>query len=239
MRLPRLLAVLGVALSAAGCEFALTPIEVRARAELSVSLQVIGVGGPADVRAFLYPGSISPGRPRAFLEDSLRVNGIGVAPVRIAANGTRVYEISGLAPSWVSLRIQPPSVLDLPEAPPEITVHRVEVIAPDTLVALRSGQMEITISGVDRIPAEGRVGSWDLRFYPGACSSDIAVVRLSAETAPPPVLSTPMSLLPDDLRTGHLLAQGRAGHDTTSPGGYYGIHVFSSYLACIPFRVSG
>lgn len=235
----RLLAVVAVMLPAGGCEFDLTPIEVRARAELAVSLQVLEVGGPSHLRAHFYPGSVSPGRARAFFDDSLRVNGIGFAPARIAANGTRVYEVAGLAPSWVSLRIQPPSVVDLPEAPPEITVHRTEVVAPDTLVAARSGQMEITISGVDRVPPEGRTGSWELRVHPDACSSGTAVVWLSAETAPPPVLSVPMSLLPQDLRTGQLFARGHAGQDITSPGGAYWIRVISSYGACIPFRVIG
>lgn len=238
MRRSRLAALMALAVSAGGCEFDLTPVEVIAPARLTIQLRVIGPGGPLDVTAFFHPGAVSGGHVRPLVDDSLRVDGVAIAPVQVEASGTRVYHISGLPPSTTSLSFVPPRVVGVSEEPPEVTVHRVAIVAVDTIVAPRVGMIEIRISGLDRLPSEGVTGSWHVEVHADSCDS-ADLLTVFSHAAPPPVIEIAANLLPGELQFGYLDAAGHVRQEIGSFSGSYEIFVASAYRACIPFRITG
>lgn len=234
MRAWQVAILLAASLTATGCEFDLTPVQRHAHARLFLWIDVDEANGPLDVSAVFHPGSVTS-QIRTVSDDSLRLNGVAFAP-DYRNDGAYVYSIYSVPPSTQALRITPPRVVDFPEATPEVVLERVAVIAPDTLLAQREGEIEITVSGVRQYPAAGSTGFWSLKVHKDHCQH-AQVLSLSGSTVPP-VLKLKMTLLPADLQAGHLEVQGYLRRETESPGGSYEIAVMSAFGACIPFRVA-
>lgn len=228
--------LLAAAMAVSGCEFDLTPVQRPDQARFSVRLNVDGVGGPLDAIAFFQPGFAASGGVRALAGDSVRLNGVAVAPKEVRGAGERVYRFAPLDADIDVLSFRPPAVVDLEEAPPTFVAHRIAPIAADTLVARRGGQLEVRVSGVARLPPEGLSGFWKLDVHPGACAGP-ELLSLTGNTAPPPVLAFSVALVPQDLQGGHLQVQAQVRQHASSAGGYYEIVVISSFHVCIPFRV--
>lgn len=232
-RLLRLSALL-VSATAAACGFDLTAVELRRHPILSVDLSVQSAGALRGIVRF-HPGFDGSGHPRAVRDESLRMNGIAIAPVETTQRGERLYEVA-VTDTASELHFEPPAPADLGEQPPEVVVYRVAPASLDTLSARRDGSIRIAITGLDRIDPAGLTGSWNLDVYPDACAGS-RLISLSGHTAPPRVLELPVALLPQDLHAGHVLVHSHLVQDASVSGGIYEILIRSRFVSCIPFRI--
>lgn len=230
-------ALLALAPAVGGCQFDLTavPDPGQTAAFLFLRLEVDEHRGPLDISAAFRPGVDDRERPRAVHDDSLRVDGLAVAPIEISPEGNRHYRLSDLDGSARPRRFRLPIVEGLGDAAAEVLVEPVRVEVADTLVVSPAGAFELRLTGMEG--NTGREGFWTVRVYKGDCAGR-SLLSLSGSAAPPPVLVIPGNLIEGDLTNGALQFQGAVRHIVASAEGSYEIRVDRSFGACVPLMVS-
>lgn len=227
-------AVLALFVVGGGCSFDLTEIQYRQEARFALRLDFLERGGPLVVSGSFDPGRTREGRIRPLGDDSMRVNGVAVAPTEVRSDGQRRYWIAGLNAS-APLLFRPPLVASLPDAPPEFAVEVMRIVAPDTLIVARPGTIEIGLIGVSDVRDRLTRGSWTLQVY--ADTGRFSVLSLNGNTPPPPILRIASDLLPNEFGRGRLEVRGQTQDSIASVTGSYEITVFRIVSGSIPLRI--
>jgi hypothetical protein len=228
--------LLALVANSGGCSFDLTEVQQSPReARLWVQLDVLERSAPLDVAAGFHPGTTMGGKLRSLADDSLRVDGVGVAPAEVRADGSRLYRVAGLSASAPPLLFRPPVVADLPDAPPEFAAESIRIVVPDTLIVARPATIEIRLLGLAHAAGGRTDGYWSLHVF--ADTGRAAILSLNGHTPPPPVLRMPSELLPEQLVRARVELQGTMLQSFASVTGSYHVQVVRRFGGSIPLRI--
>lgn len=222
-----------VAMLAGGCRLDLTDIARPSReTELSLFFEAER-GLPPTLIAMFWSGTAPDGKTRPLGDDALDLDGVPVQPDS-AGDGYRHYTVAGLDTASAVFHIRPPSVIGVPEAPPEVIVGPIRVVAPDTVVATRPGAMELRITGIESDIQGLLRARWSVKVYSDSGSPSI---ELMANTLPDSLLTIPTSLLPPDLVRGRVVVDGSVAQDFASDGGGYRISIYRQFAGTVQLRI--
>jgi hypothetical protein len=241
-----------IALAPTGCRFELTEVEVDpdgAEAFLRIATGGTSEGGLILAASF-HPGATADGSVRGADDDSLRLDGRGIAASEQQSDGTRLYRVewsAGDSPGG-PLRLRGPVVPDILEPPPEIGVRTLRFEVPDTLVVVSGQAVSIALAGLGSgaplwgidaatvVPVETRRTSWSLQVR--VDPNGPPVLRLEGRSPPPALFTFDAGLLPSDLVGARIELQAQIEQTFTTEGGGYEIEVYRPAVASVPIRLT-
>jgi hypothetical protein len=239
------LAALAAAACAGGCSFDLTDIRGESTsAVFQIQLDLFNCHGPLAVRATFSPGRGEDGKIREVVSDEFALGDRTIPPEAVHQLGVREYaiadDIAALAPGNV-LRVQPPAVEG---QRPTIDVDVYRVVATDSIIAARAGQIEVQLlggSGNDMgISVVGPVivstsVDWAAAVLPD--SSTRPLLSFEGAGFPGSAISLSADLLPPGFVRGRLRVSGNSRHVLSDVSETYIVRIGRSFACEIPLRI--
>jgi hypothetical protein len=218
-----------------GCRVDLTEIGTPSgAAHVSLQFQTERGVQPSLIATF-FPGGTSGGEIRPVDDDALYLDGVSIPPESVGDDGTRFYRVAALNTAVGAFHVRAPALRDAAESPPEVLVTPIRIVAPDTVIAIRPGMLEIELSGTGVNTAGASGGAWSIRVT--SDTSSAPVLLLSVRTRPDSSLSVPTELLPPDMAAGRIDVEGVVRDTLTSVGGLYRFDIERKFGATLLFRI--
>ena len=238
------------ALAMAGCRFELTEVEVEEPSRASLLEVATGAAfdGTLILAASFHPGRTADGVARITVDDSVRVNGEGIAADEVRSDGTRLYRINWSAAELPGgLQLRGPSVLGDADPPPELGFAPISFRVPDTLVVDREGVISIPVEGVgsggplwgiespDLVPIESPSSTWSLTVRTD--SSVIPLFRLEGRSPPPALIIVDAEQIPADIGDARVHLQANVRQAFSTEAGGYDVEITRTANTTIPIRL--
>jgi hypothetical protein len=193
--------------------------EAGAPAVIQVNV-LVDEAGHVGLEGSLAPGLQIGGSERTVRPDTLRVNGLAIAPTQVKNNGTRVYAFSGILPHPQELTLAAPQVEEVSAQPPSVDWFAITKTDPDTIVWRRGTDLLLHLrTGLGTSTPRPSATQWFLDL------TGSQQFRISSDGLPPDTLRIPPAFVPAGNASSFVvnLSFYQTGKQQASPGDYIGL----------------